>query len=230
MANIERYIGSPWNGIGDARADGYLAHSGHKVRRFPGQIFHAKDPLGRSREGVAPQLHRCRAGMVGLARKVSTVPALTYDGRNNAKGKSASFKDRSLFDVEFKEAVYFCGRNSRTANICFPNAKVQQCILNADALAIAQFEKSGPQAFHVADGPQVRLPESNPLFIGKGHNFIAPPGLQAGFPHIISQSNAQQYPEDSIVTARLNDGIEVGTGDYDLLLLDRKSTRLNSSH
>ena len=71
-----------------------------------------KDRLGRPREGVPPQAHRGRAGMIRPTGDAGNQPVDAGDARHHADGDPSGLEHRPLFDVQLDVAVQVAAPNA----------------------------------------------------------------------------------------------------------------------
>src|SRR5207248_7157489 len=80
------------------RRDGRMTHLG-------GGIRDGERHRRRTEEGIAPAIHRHRAGVIGLATHRDLEVGGPCDRRNDADSRSVVFEDGSLLDMELDEDV-----------------------------------------------------------------------------------------------------------------------------
>jgi hypothetical protein len=165
--------------------------------------------LGGTRERVAPEVHRRRAGVARAAAENDLGARLAGDGRHDADREFFGFEDRSLFDVNFDVAeqvglaVRRLGRRKRRAISALERGA------NRNAVGIDELEIGGAELAGVGLAAEVGTGETHAFLLRETEDFDGE--RERDFPptELGERHDRQEHPERAVEAARIADGVEV---------------------
>ena len=123
--------------------------------------------LGRRRERVAPQVHRHRAGVAGLALQRDAQAREAVDGGDDADWQAFGFKHRSLLDVQLGIGHYRALFARHGADAGGVKAEGEQRLFDADSGSVGGFQHCRIERAGDRPAAEHRGSEAHALFVAE---------------------------------------------------------------
>ena len=195
---------SRWWRLASLRCWPTVATSPERSSRF---AFDGNDPFRGGGDGVAAEMHRRGAGMIGAADKREFDAALAGDGFDDAERQPELFENRALLDVKFQDSRTYrpsqraCGISAGfNPNFRWPRErKFPRASLRSSSSFI---EPANERA--AADE---RHAEANAFFFGKADDFDCE--RETSPLERFQQGDRKNDSENAVIRAGVRNGIEM---------------------
>jgi hypothetical protein len=167
VAQVDHELGFPGNGGGDV---GLLAQDAGRAHAAvaPGDLLDGQRGGGGGQAGVAAQVHRCGAGVGGLAGEAEAVALVADRPAHRGDGDALGLQHRALLDVELQVGAQPLAASLRLADAVEVDAVLGDHLAQHAAVRVAQLaRRRGVQGARHGRASEQAAPEARALLVGE---------------------------------------------------------------